>query len=243
MSNASMATDPSPIRRRKLSDEVRERLLARINEGDLQPGDPLPSERELMAHFGVGRPAIREAMQQLASLGLIVVRHGDRPRLAAPRLDLLFEQLAVTMRHVLTHDESLLDQLKEARVAIESGSVRRAAQLRTDRDIETLRDILARQLLARTDPQAFMRWDGDFHAAIAAVGGNLVLSSLVRAVFDWLARFHTHAVRTSGLERLTLDEHEAILAAIAAGDPDAAARAMADHLTRANELYRQAEPE
>lgn len=62
----------------------------------------------------------------------------------------------------------------------------------------------------------------------------------MRAVFDWMARFHTHAVRTSGLERLTLREHQAILDAIAARDPEGAAQAMREHLTRANELYRQA---
>lgn len=233
---------PDPIRRRKLSDEVRERLLVQINEGDLRPGDPLPSERELMARYGVGRPAIREAMQQLASLGLVVVRHGDRPRLAAPRLDLLAEQLALTMRHVLTHDESILAQLKEARIVVETGTARRAAEMRGETHLEALRDILARQLLARAEPQAFMRLDGDFHATVAGVSGNVVLSSVVRAVFDWMARFHTHAVRTSGLERVTLAEHEAILDAIAAGDPDRAAAAMRDHLARANALYRQDAP-
>ena len=146
-----MSLDADPIRRRKLSDEVRERLLAQINEGDLRPGDPLPSERELMIRYGVGRPAIREAMQQLASLGLIVVRHGDRPRLAAPRLDLLAEQLALTMRHVLTHDDTILAQLKEARIVVEMGTARGAAEMRTEADLEQLRDILARQLLARAE--------------------------------------------------------------------------------------------
>lgn len=234
-----MNLDDPPIRRRKLSDEVRERLLAQINQGDLRPGDPLPSERELMVRYGVGRPAIREAMQQLASLGLVVVRHGDRPRLAAPRLDLLAEQLALTMRHVLTHDDTILQQLKEARIVVETGTARIAAELRTEAHLEALRDILARQLLARAEPQEFMRLDGDFHAAVAGVSGNVVLSSVVRAVFDWMARFHSHAVRTSGLERLTLEEHEAILEAIAARDPEGAAQAMRDHLTRANALYRQ----
>jgi DNA-binding FadR family transcriptional regulator len=234
-----MSLDTDPIRRRKLSDEVRERLLAQINEGDLRPGDPLPSERELMALYGVGRPAIREAMQQLASLGLIVVRHGDRPRLAAPRLDLLAEQLALTMRHVLTHDDNILRQLKEARIVVETGTVRIAAEMRNEADLEALRDILARQLLARAEPAEFMRRDGEFHVAIAGISGNVVLSAVVRAVFDWMARFHTHAVRTSGLERLTLEEHEAILAAIAARDPERAAQAMKDHLTRANALYQQ----
>ena len=235
-----MTTDADPIRRRKLSDEVRERMLAQINEGDLRPGDPLPSERELMGRYGVGRPAIREAMQQLASLGLIVVRHGDRPRLAPPRLDLLAEQLALTMRHVLTHDETILAQLKEARIVAETGTVRLAAEMRTGADLENLRDILARQLLARAEPQEFMRLDGDFHAAVAGCTGNVVLSSVVRAVFEWMARFHSHAVRTSGLERLTLEEHEAIFDAIVARDPERAAQAMKDHLTRANALYRQA---
>lgn len=228
-----------PIRRRKLSDEVRERLLAQINEGDLRPGDSLPSERELMTRYGVGRPAVREAMQQLASLGLIVVRHGDRPRLAAPRLDLLAEQLALTMRHVLTHDETILAQLKEARIVMETGTARLAAETRTEADLDGLRDVLARHELARDDAEEFMRRDGDFHAAVAGVTGNVVLSSSVRAVFNWMARFHLRAVHVLGLERLTLDEHEAILNAIAAKDPERAARAMKDHLTRANALYRQ----
>ncbi len=234
-----MTLDADPIRRRKLSDEVRERLLAQINERDLRPGDPLPSERELMALYGVGRPAIREALQQLASLGLVVVRHGDRPRLASPRLDLLADQLALTMRHVLTHDDTILAQLKEARIVVETGTARLAAEARTPADLEALRDILARQRLARHDPQEFTARDGDFHAAIAGVSGNVVLSSSVRAVFGWMARFHVHAVRSAGLEKLTLEEHEAIYDSVAARDPERAATAMKDHLTRANALYRQ----
>ena len=58
------------IVRRKLSDEVFDRLKAFIAWGELQPGDEMPSERDLMEQFGVGRPAIREAMQQLSNMGL-----------------------------------------------------------------------------------------------------------------------------------------------------------------------------
>jgi DNA-binding FadR family transcriptional regulator len=234
-----MGDGVAPIRRRKLSDEVRERLLAEISGSDLRPGDALPSERELMVRFGVGRPAIREAMQQLASLGLVVVRHGDRPRLAPPRLELLAEQMALTMRHVLTHDDTILAQLKEARIVVETGTARMAAERRSPAELDGLSDVLARQRLARHDPGEFLRRDGDFHATLAGVGGNMVLASVVRAVFEWMARFHIHAVHHAGLERLTLAEHEAILAAVAAQDADGAARAMRDHLTRANALYRQ----
>lgn len=235
-----MSLVAGPIRRRKLSDEVRERLVERINAGDLRPGDPLPSERELMGILGVGRPAIREAMQQLESLGLVQVRHGGRPRVAQPRLDRLAEPLGLAMRHVLTHDDRILEQLKVARIVMETGVARLAAAARAEGGTAALRDALARQALARDDPEEFMRRDGDFHAALAGVTGNVVLSSAVRAMFDWMARFHPRAVRTSGLERLTLDEHGAILAAVAAGDGEAAAEAMRTHLARANALYRQA---
>lgn len=60
---------PAGIKRRKLSDEVQDRLLAIIPGGDLEPGDFLPSERELMTDFEVGRRAIREAMQKPATHG------------------------------------------------------------------------------------------------------------------------------------------------------------------------------
>ena len=60
-----------PIQRRKIYQEVADRLLHRIESGELGPGDQLPSERDLMDTYGVGRPAVREALQQLARSGII----------------------------------------------------------------------------------------------------------------------------------------------------------------------------
>ena len=68
-----MVMQSEPIIRRKLSDEVFARLKALIETGELQPGDEMPSERMLMERFQVGRPAIREAMQALANMGLIEI--------------------------------------------------------------------------------------------------------------------------------------------------------------------------
>src|SRR3546814_13402230 len=79
----NMAVTPpenEPIVRRKLADEVFDRLKAMIVSGERSPGESLPSERELMARFGVGRPAIREAMQAPANLGLVTISHGERAR-------------------------------------------------------------------------------------------------------------------------------------------------------------------
>ena len=61
------------IQRKKLSDIVFEQLIGLIQEENLQPGDQMPAERELMETFGVGRPVVREAMQRLAGMGMITI--------------------------------------------------------------------------------------------------------------------------------------------------------------------------
>lgn len=234
-STMSDASDPIP--RRKLSDSVRERLLRSITSGAIGPGDSLPSERELMVTYGVGRPAIREAMQSMQNSGLIEVRHGGRARVAHATVGIAFDQMHATMRHVLTHSAPTLEHLKEVRLATETHLVRQAAQLRDEDDIIELRRILKAQDAARGDAEAFRILDGAFHEAIARSAGNPVFTTLSQAVFTWLSEFHLTAVHQPGLETLTITEHEGILNAIAARDPDRAREAMTDHLNRANKLY------
>ena len=69
------------VPRRKLRDGVLEQLLEAVERGAYRPGAELPSERELMAQMGVGRPAVREAMIKLEQRGLIAIAHGRRARL------------------------------------------------------------------------------------------------------------------------------------------------------------------
>jgi DNA-binding transcriptional regulator YhcF (GntR family) len=114
-------SNAAPIERRKLSHSIEERLLARLQSGDMLPGDVLPSERELMTLFGVGRPAVREAMQNLERMGLIEIRHGERPRVAKPSLERTLSQLGETMRHILIHSASSLEHLKQARSTFDRG--------------------------------------------------------------------------------------------------------------------------
>jgi DNA-binding FadR family transcriptional regulator len=230
----------APIERRKLSHQIEERLLTQLQSGDMQPGDVLPSERELMTLYGVGRPAVREAMQNLERMGLIEIRHGERPRVAKPSFERTLSQLGETMRHVLVHSESSLEHLKQARVLFEMEMARIAARNATPETVAAVRGVLDAQLACERPSAEFLRLDGLFHLEIARMSGNPIFSALSDALFNWLARFHAHLVRSPGHENLTLEEHAAILEAIAAGDPEAAARNMADHLNRANDLYRVA---
>lgn len=227
-------------RKRKLSQDVREALLSSIRAGTLSPGDPLPSEREMMRRFGVGRPSIREAMQSLETAGLVDIRHGDRARVAEPSIARVADQAGETIRHLLLNSPADFEHLKDARTLIEAEHARLAARRRHASDIARLRRIVEAQEAAHDHPGEFVALDGEFHREVAAIAGNPLLTALTSAVFSWLSEFHPRSVRVPGLEALTLAEHHLILGAIEAGRADAAAAAMRDHLGRANALYHTA---
>jgi GntR family transcriptional regulator, sialic acid-inducible nan operon repressor len=225
-------------RRRKLSDQVRVQVLDLIEQQRLRVGDALPSERELMEQFGVGRPAVREALQSLEAAGLVTIRHGDRARVAEPSIGRMVEQVGETMSHILVHSPASLENLKEARAIVERELARTAARRATRADIERLEETLSEQARLVGESKRFRRLDGRFHREIAAISGNPIFTALVDAVFGWLAEFHADLVAVPGLEELTLREHREILDAIAAGDVEGAGQAMMSHLMRANALYR-----
>lgn len=234
---------PDPIQKRKLSDAVRERLMAMIDAGELRPGAVLPSERELMEGLGVGRPAIREAMQTLERAGLIQIRHGERARVAEPSIGRMMDQMAQTMKHILVHSAASLDNLKDARLTFELEMARRATEQASPADIIALLQTVAEQEAALGHAAAFRLLDGRFHREIAALSGNPIWPALSVALFGWLNDFHVDLVSAPGNERLTLAEHRDIIGAIASGRPEAAATAMRNHLTRASELYRRLVPD
>lgn len=228
-----------PIQRRKLYQEVLDRLQQRIRSGELAPGDHLPSERELMEAYGVGRPAVREALQELARSGIVEITHGERARVVVPTANLLIQQVAGGARHLLQTQPGMLEHLKEARVFLEAGVARMAAERAARADVERLRSRLEEQRAAKLDVDRFLERDMAFHREIATITGNPIFAATVEALFNWASEYYQSIVRAPGAEELTLAEHQRIIDAIAAGDPDAAAQAMRDHLLRANELYRR----
>lgn len=227
------------IHRRKLYQEVLDRLQQRIHSGDLAPGDHLPSERELMDLYGVGRPAVREALQELARSGIVEINHGERARVVVPTAHLLINQVAGGARHMLQTQPGMLEHLKDARVFFEAGIARMAAQRATREDVERLRSRLADQRASMVNLDQFLSRDMAFHREIATISGNPIFPAIVEAMFNWASEYYQSIVRAPGAEELTLSEHQRIIDAIAAHEPDEAAQAMQDHLLRANELYRR----
>lgn len=231
-------SDTLKISRRKLSDDVFERLYAMLLNGDYRPGDNLPSERQLMEMFGVGRPAVREAMQSLERAGLVSIHHGQRPTVTMPTASGVLSQIELTAMHMLSSSPQSLEQLKEARAFFELGMVARAAEKAMDRDIERLETLLeAQRAHLNGDVGAFIKADMSFHVAIAEITGNAIFIAVSKAMLDWLANFHTAALHWKGNEHVTLEEHTRILEAIRSRDGDAATDEMRAHLDRAGRLY------
>ncbi len=229
-------TDPIP--RRKLSNDVTDRLLGRINSGEFVIGSRLPSERALMESFQVGRPAIREALQNLQRMGLIQITHGESARVVAPTARTILDQIAGTARHILSSSPKSLDDLKDARRFFEVGMARLAAARATEDDVKALEERIDRQAAAAEDDiDSFLRADIAFHRCVAAVSGNPIFMAVSEAMLEWLLEYHVGLIRKDGRELKTLAEHQLILDRIGAHDVEGAAAAMLAHLTRAADLY------
>ena len=225
------------IHRRKLSDEILDRLLQLFEQGEVEPGGFLPSERDLMVRFGVGRPAIREALQALEAMGIIQIQHGERSRRVSLGPQTVLEQIDRSVRLLLQTSPELRTHLREARLAFEAGMVRLAARTAGQRDMVVLRNALASQSDARGDAARFVAADMAFHNAIAGVSGNLIYVAVSQALLQWVFELYPRLLRVPGVEDLTLQEHETVLDAIAAHDEERAVRALAAHLLRSNPLY------
>lgn len=226
-----------PVARRKLADEVFDRLLLLIEAGEIKSGEQMPSERELMAALQVGRPAVREALQRLERMGVISISHGERARVVALTPDALLEQVGHSVRHLLGTSPQTRHDLKEARLLFESAMVRLAVANASDQDIQELRTAFERMRDAHHADPEFVAADMAFHETIASISGNSLFGAISKALLVWLSFVSYKDVRLSGAEDLAVSEHKQILACIEARDEAGAVKAMTDHLTRTNQLY------
>lgn len=187
-----------PIQRRKLYQDVVDRLMQRIESGALAVGDQLPSERELMEVFGVGRVAVREALQEMARSGIVEISHGERAKVVVPTAKLLMGQVAEGAKHLLRMQPETLDHLKDARLFLEIGMVRMAAERATPEDVERLQQRLEDH--RKSDLNGFLKRDMLFHREIAAITGNPIFSATVEAMFNWASEYYQSIVRAPGAE-------------------------------------------
>lgn len=227
----------APIIRKKLSDQVFERLWAMIRSGELAPGDTMPSERALMEKFGVGRPAVREALQSMASKGVISISHGERSRVNKLTPGIAFDQVDDFAKLLLSTEPSNIDNLKQFRKILEAGSVQITAQTCAAEDIAELRGLVEAQRNKLGQDRAFIEADIAFHVAIARMTGNPLIQAVTQAMLSWLSEYYKPVLHWAGRENTTLLEHDRLVDLLELHDASGAVTLMGHHLGRSDPLY------
>ena len=229
--------EKTPLRRRKLYEDIVDRIEQAIIGGQFAPGDQIPSERELMASFGVGRTSVREALFALQRMGLIALNNGERARVTQPTPEVLVGELSGTARHLLATPDGVR-HFQQARLFLEVALAGHAAAHATKADLADLADALEANRKAIDQPETFVRTDIFFHFILAKISGNPIFTSLHAAIAEWLMEQRATAARAEKASmRRAYNAHKRIHAAIVARDPDAAEAAMRSHLDRVRKFY------
>jgi GntR family transcriptional repressor for pyruvate dehydrogenase complex len=215
-----------------LAERVAESILERIVGGGLQPGDKLPSERELGEQFGVSRTVVREAVRGLTGRGLVTVRSGSGLRVAAIDPAAVSESLALLLR---SHHAFDYRHVHEVRVMLEVETAGVAAERATDAEIEHLRR--AAEAMERADgfEDAALR-DLEFHRAIAGATHNPFYLVLHDAIGDALVAVRRENHARGGRED-AVASHRQIIEHVAAHDRPAAEAAMRHHLEIVEKIW------
>ncbi len=225
----------------RVSDAIVDQLEALILEGSLRPGERLPTERDLAERFDVSRPSVRDALQKLASRGLVRRRQGGGTFVS----DGIGATFTDPLMELLSKDDSAAEQIAEFRHALEGLAARLAAERATDEDralIQRKYDEL-RRLQEADDLPAEAAADAEFHLAIAEAAHNPVLLHVMRTMFlllrDNIIGNLSALNDETGSRQLIRDQHAKMLEHIVSTpDPDKARTSAREHLETISQMFR-----
>jgi DNA-binding FadR family transcriptional regulator len=226
---------------RKAYEQVADQLYELIVAGELARGARLPSESVLALEFGVSRATVREALRLLAAQNLIHTAKGagGGSYVTMPTADHSSEFLRSSMNLLTEEQDVSLEELLEARTALEAPAARLAAERRGAEDVERLQATIPSRPLQLSKHEQFAH-NERFHTVVIECCGNVLLSVAAQPVFSVL---QTNLARSSLGRRFHQsinDQHRTIAAAIAAGDGSAAEREMRSHLEFLRPFYEKA---
>ncbi len=209
--------------RRKLTraEEVRARLADDIVDGKLAPGMPL-DETEIAASYGVSRTPLREAIRDLAAMGLVETRPHRSAIVTRPSPEHLRQ-----MFQVMAELEALCASLAAATMTLSERC-----------NLETIHAGLA-QILKENDPSHYHVLNEKFHAAIYAGSHNAYLVEITLATRRRLSPFRRAQFLTAGRLAKSYKEHDAILVAVLQGNRELAAESMRRHILTVEDSYEE----
>ena len=223
----------APIERRKVYEQVSERLSAQIGT-TLQPGDALPSERELAERYGVGRSSVREALRMLESRGLIESRGSGTFVIAQWRNP--FQQ---PLSLVVAGEDVDRTQLFEVRRMLEAEAAALAAKRRSLGDLDLMHEATDEMEAAVDSADVYIAADIRYHLVIAEATGNRLLLHLMQAIRERLTEMFGTVFKFPGGPERSIAQHRLITQAIAAEDAERARQAMTEHILRVEQELAQ----
>ncbi|MCB5909497.1 FadR/GntR family transcriptional regulator [Streptomyces pinistramenti] len=215
-----------PSLRKEVADAIKRHML----DNRMRPGDPLPTEAELCATLSASRSSVREAVNALAALDIVEVRHGHGTYVGTLGLSALAESM--TFRGLLSPGDEFRGyaDLVDVRELFERGNAERIVGALTPAHLDRLDGLVAEMELRRAGGDAFVATDRAFHALLVEPLGNDLISQLSQAFWDSYAGVGPHlGLITIEDERHTVDVHRRLTDAARAGDAAAFAAAVADH--------------
>lgn len=225
----------------RISDAIAASLERRILEGSLKPGDRLPPERELAVELGVSRPSLREAIQKLASKGMVHSRQGGGT-FVTDRLEATFID---PWREMLGAHPNLREDLLEFRRMLEGQAAEWAAERATEADLLRLEKAFEEltEAFANDDLGRRSACDIAFHQAICEAGHNALIGHLSSALFRLLhdnIHLNLGELRNvPGATNLLHSQHTALYKAISEKKPAAARAAAETHIAFVQETLAQ----
>jgi GntR family transcriptional repressor for pyruvate dehydrogenase complex len=211
-----------------LADKVASAVADSIAAGRLEPGDKLPSERELGELFGVSRPVVREAVRSLTAKGLLA----DNPRRGHVVQALGRETVTESLTLYLRGQQLDYGKLMEVRVVVEVENAGLAAGRASAEQVAVLRQAAARLELGMPAQDAALV-DVEFHRAIATATDNAFFEILIDSIREVLLTVQLPTLADETIVKQVQCDHERILERIAAGDVDGSRLAMREHLAEA----------
>lgn len=241
-----MTTLFTPIRPKRIAEEIVEQIKSLISTGELKPGERIPSERDLASLLGVSRPSVREAITILEAMGFLESRQGGGTFVRSLAETSLADPLS---NLVGAKDPRMLYALVEVRMGLETWSAYLAASRATDEEIRKLRDLFRTMEKQAAEGGWDPEVDTKFHYTITASTHNILQVHVLNTIHSL---FHTTIMvaltefyHKEGYINRLLTQHREILEAIAARDPERAREKMMAHLTLVEEkmayILREAE--
>jgi len=226
-----------------LPDQIIDRILELIKSKQLQPGDKLPPERELAEMMQVGRQTLRAALRALSAMDVIDIRRSSGAYITDLKPNTFIERLEFMFRM----SPSSVIELFEARSALEVTIIRLAASRITPEEFEQLQAHTNRIDEQLDSATSFSKADLEFHHMLYQFSRNSILAQFAEVILKLGLETRRKTAETLEARQRATRDHQAIVAALATGDPDLAANAMLAHMNTAKssleQLFTRTDPE